>query len=272
MTTAAGLVMLAMALGVGEALAKETVTLVFVGPKSDAYLGFRQAVDEANRQGRFLGYAFEHQHIEPGGGAAMTLPEGVAALFAALPAEPFLALARDNVALPVVNLSATEESLRAACQANAFHAPASDRMREDALSQWAEAGNDRDGVVAKVWNTQFRRYAAIQLSNRFEEAQGTPMSDKSYAGWAGTRLYAQVVMEQGTAQPSTLLSALRSDQVQFDGQKGVPMRFRASGQLNQMILLEKDGKVVGTAPVRGVAAAHELDTLGFNGCEEGSAQ
>lgn len=263
---------LATALGAGVASAKETFTLAFVGPQDDAFRGFQQAIDEANRQGRFLGYAFHHEYIEPGDQAAMALPEGTSAVFASLPAKPFLALARHHDKLPVFNLSATEAALRTVCQANAFHAPASDRMLSDAVTQWTQAGNDADGVVAKVWNTQFRRYAAIQLSNRFEEGQGVPLSDTGYAGWAGTRLYTQVVMEQGTAQASTILDTLRGDQVQFDGAKGVPMQFRASGQLNQMILLEQDGKVVGTAPVRGVAAAHELTTLGFNGCEEGSSQ
>ncbi len=262
---------MALTLAAAVAQAKEKVVLTFVGPEDEAYLGFRQAVDEANRQGRFLGFEFAQERVAPGDGAATQLASGTSAVFASLPATPFATLARKHASLPVFNLSARDDSLRSMCLANAFHAPASDRMLGDALAQWAKAGNDPATVQAKVWNTQFRRYAAIQLSNRFEEGQGRPMSDLAYAGWAGTRLYTQVVMEQGGAAAPVMLDALHSEDVQFDGAKGVPMRFRSSGQLNQMLLLEQGGKVVGTAPVRGVAAAHELETLGFNGCKEGSA-
>jgi ABC-type branched-subunit amino acid transport system substrate-binding protein len=248
--------------------AEEAVTLTFVGPSADAYKGFLQALDESNRQGRFLGFTFEHERI-----AAVDLAEaGTAgalgsAIFVAGGAERVLAVAEATAGRPVFNLTSPDDALRERCLPGVFHTAASDAMLSDAVAQWASAGNSVEGVVARVWNTQFRRYAAIQLSQRFEGAQGIPLSDQAYAGWAAAKLYAQVVMAQGSADPGVMLQALRED-VAFDGQKGVPMQFRASGQLNQMILLEKDGKVLGQAPVRGVRAPHELESLGFTGCKE----
>jgi ABC-type branched-subunit amino acid transport system substrate-binding protein len=249
--------------------AKESVSLLFVGGDGDAYRGFVQALAEANRQGRFLGFEFTHRRIAidgkaapPGDGA-----EKVAALFTAVSPETFIAMARTHAGLPVFNLTSRDDALRELCLPNAFHAPPSERMLADAVAQWREAGNTDGDVSARVWDTGFRRYAAAQLSGRFEQGQGRAMTDEAYAGWAATKLYAEAVMSQKSADAATMLEALHADTA-FDGQKGVSMQFRDSGQLNQMILLVQDGKVVGEAPVRGLHQAYELETLGFTGCKE----
>ncbi|MEO0973954.1 MAG: hypothetical protein AAFX85_12750 [Pseudomonadota bacterium] len=248
------------------AAAKDVVNVLFVGSEGDAYRGFLQALDEANLQGRFLGYEFAAERgnldtLLQGGG------EQVSAIFTAVPDAPFRALAARFPQVPMINLTSRTEALRRACTRHTFFAAATDAMLDDAMAQWKAAGNDAEGVAVKVWNTSFRRYAAIQVSIRFAEGQGQLMSDEAYAGWAATRLFGQVVVETGTTEPAALIKALHGD-VQFDGSKGVPMNYRTSGQLNQMLLLEKDGRVVGTAPVRGVREAFELETLGYAGCKE----
>lgn len=249
------------------AIGAQTVSVVYVGDEDDHYLGFRQALDEANRQGRFLGITFEQRAVDAADQGSQPLANGVSAVFGALDSQAIHALARRHADVPVFNLASRDDALRRNCQRNLFHAPPSRQMLADARQQWAAAGNDPDDVQVRAWNTEFRRYAAIQVSKRFEESQGRPMSDAAYAAWAATRLFAQVVVEQSTTDPAALIEALHGD-VQFDGAKGVPMQFRATGQLNQMLLLEQDGRVVGTAPVRGVHEPHELETLGYVGCEE----
>jgi ABC-type branched-subunit amino acid transport system substrate-binding protein len=258
--------------GAGAATAAaETIAVAFVGEQADAYAGFLQALDEANRQGRFLGFDFRHEAFAAGalsdGGGLPEAGANAVAVFAALEAPRFAALARAHENVPVFNLTSRADSLRRLCRRHAFHASVSEQMLADAVAQWRRAGKAPADVVATVWNTDYKRYAAAQLSGRFEDTHGRPMSDEAYAGWAATKLYAQVVMAQQTAAPGPIIEALHTD-VGFDGVKGVPMQFRATGQLNQMILLEKDGKVVGEAPVRPLHDSHELETLGFNGCKE----
>jgi len=46
------------------------------------------------------------------------------------------------------------------------------------------------------------------------------------------------------------------------------MNFRDTGQLRQLILLVEEDKIVGEAPVRGVAKPPTLDSLGLLNCEK----
>lgn len=261
----------ALAIGAAGVAVGETVTLTFVGGQGDAWKGFLQALDESNRQGRFLGFDFAHEQVAvqrvSGDGEVPGVDEDTVALFTAVAADRFAAIARAHPDLPVFNLTSRDDGLRQLCLPNAFHAAPSNRMLADALDQWDEAGKEPADVTPAVWNTSYPRYAGKQLSNRFEEEQGQPMTDEAYAGWAAAKLYTQVVMSYQTAAPEPMLEALHTD-VAFDGVKGVPMQFRESGQLNQMILLEKEGRVVGEAPVSPLHDSHELTTLGFNGCKE----
>lgn len=253
------------------AAGQEVVSVIYVGAQGDAYLGFRQALDEANRQGRFLGLSFTHERVAD---ESATPPSerghaetGYSAVFTTLDGRPFQRLANHYEGYPIVQLTSRSNALRQACVRNHFFAAPSEQMIEDALAQRAAAGKEAADIRVRAWNTEFRRYAAIQVSKRFEEGQGQAMSDDAYAGWAATRLVAQVIAQRRVFDPGELVEALHRD-VEFDGAKGVPMQFRASGQLNQMLLFEKDGRVVGTAPVRGVHEPHELESLGFAGCLE----
>jgi hypothetical protein len=46
------------------------------------------------------------------------------------------------------------------------------------------------------------------------------------------------------------------------------MKFRATGQLSQILLIIENGKLVGEAPVKGVVDPLDLDSLGAVECQK----
>ncbi|RME36020.1 MAG: hypothetical protein D6786_00175 [Gammaproteobacteria bacterium] len=242
------------------------VKLAYVGePGTSALAGVRQGLSEANVQGRFLGQEYRLEVLPPAAAEQDLSGEGgFAAVIAALPAPALLSLARGNPDLPVFNITAREDDLRDACLPNLLHVIPSERMLRDAEAQWRRKHPD-SGARAHAWDEHFRKYAASQLNKRFREDQGIPMDDEAWAGWAAARMVADLVARRQSADPEGLLAALRG-RIDFDGQKGVKMNFRPNGQLSQVIFLVENGRVVGEAPVRGVAGAAGLESLGKSEC------
>ncbi|MCY4281483.1 MAG: hypothetical protein OXE03_00980, partial [Gammaproteobacteria bacterium] len=63
-----------------------------------------------------------------------------------------------------------------------------------------------------------------------------------------------------------MLEFLKGD-LGFDGQKGLGLDFRNTGQLRQLLLIsDADGKLLGEAPVRGVVEPDDMDSLGLASC------
>jgi hypothetical protein len=60
-----------------------------------------------------------------------------------------------------------------------------------------------------------------------------------------------------------LLNHLKTN-LSFDGQKGLNMNFRETGQLRQLILIVENNELKGEAPVRGVS--NDIDSLGIREC------
>lgn len=244
-----------------RAAAPMEVTIGWIGDKaSSAFRGAEQGIEEANRQGRFLGQRYQLVVL---GAAEEATAAGAAAIVTAVDSAHLAGLAA-TTGLPVFNVGTTADADRALCLPHLFHIQPSEAMRAAALAQWlaADGADTKGGEVRGVaWNARFERYAASQLNKRYAETHGgEPMDDAAWAGWAAVKLYADAVARVGT-DPARMLDFLRED-LAFDGQKGVEMGFRSSGQLRQVILLERNGVVVGEAPVRG----KDLDSLGGGDC------
>jgi hypothetical protein len=247
-------------------MAAQEVRIVYVGPtEHTVWNGIRQGLHEANLLGGFTGYTFAVQPIN-----LETLTHTVTqppplAVIAAADAATLQQLGAHFAAagVAVLNLTADDETLRRACQGNLFHIAPSAGMKADAVAQWQQK-NPQATVQAQAWHHDFTKFAARELNNRFRKAYGLPMDDNAWAGWAALKLLSEAVVRAQTTEPGRLLAYVR-DELEFDGQKGVPQTFRNTGQLRQPLLLVADGKLVGEAPVRGVS--DDLDSLGLPACK-----
>jgi hypothetical protein len=243
------------------------VSLAYVGVESDtAYLGVRQGLAEANLQGRFLGQEYAIEAVAPEAAAGTDFTPHLAIVVAA-DAGLLQELAVRWPDHAVLNARAGDDALRAACIPNLLHVIPSEHMRQDAVGQWRSRNPDAE-VAALAWHPDFMKFAGRDLNKRFRAAFDTGMDDYAWAGWAAVKMISDMVARRGPEAPAALLQHLRSD-LAFDGQKGIDLSFRATGQLRQPLLLVEHGRLVGEAPVRGVAASDaDLDSLGLTECRK----
>ncbi len=243
------------------------IAFAYVGDSAHgAYQGALQGLKEANLQGRFLGRSYELSAYASIGALA-DAAEAPVAIFGVLEREGLLSLADSFPGVPVMNLSLDADELRTACQsASVLHVPPSQRMKKDAVDQWRQAHPEQQDLLqAQAWHPDFLKFAARDLNKRFRASFHQPMDDASWAGWAAVRMVAEALNRERLHAPGALLEYLRT-RLAFDGQKGAPMSFRDTGQLRQPLLLVRAGELIGEAPVRGVAAAIDLDSLGLPAC------
>jgi hypothetical protein len=238
------------------------VPLWYIGETAgSAWLGAQQGLTEINLQGRFAGFEFE---LRPATMEQLRSAGAVEVVLAAVPAASLETLSEALPQVPIFNLAADDDTLRAACRPNLFSTLPSAGMKRDALGQWREA-NPQGEAEAVGWNHNFRRYSSRDLNRRFLDASGRPMDDIAWAGWAAVRIAGEAVMRTASTDPGTLRAFLRED-LSFDGSKGFPLTFRETGQLRQPIWIVRDERVIAEAPIAGVADPDDLDTLGLAGC------
>lgn len=238
------------------------VAIAFVGPADgDAWRGASQGLEEANAQGRFLG---QHYRLEAVADAAAARALDATAMVAALPAAGLEALAAQAGGIPVFNVAAADTAVREACLAGLYHTLPGTDMLEDAVRQW-RAAEPASTAHAQAWHPAFEKYAALQLNNRYTERHGVPMTDVAWAAWAAVKLVSDTVARAGDGSPAALVDALATG-IAFDGQKGLDLDFRPTGQLRQPLLLIEDDHIVGEAPVRGQDGGAGLDSLGVTAC------
>ena len=239
-----------------------TVRIGFLGEAdTDPHLGARQGIMEANAQGKFLDIRYELVTVEDSGQAVAIAPS---AIIGAVSPLRLMKLSADASGIPVFNVTAPDDELREECRANLFHTIPSHAMRADALQQW-QRKNAQSAAQARAWHHDFKKYAAGQLNRRYSESSGRAMSDGAWAAWAAVKLLADTVARTRTADPIVLVETLQTE-LAFDGQKGIDMSFRDTGQLRQPLLLIEDDKIVGEAPVRGIVGITNLDSLGLANC------
>ena len=245
-----------------SAAAAAPVIIAYIGDVGGpAHAGARQGISEANAQGRFLGLDYELAMVAD---AEQARALSAAAIVADLPSTELKTLVAAAAGMAVINVTAEDDALRTACSDNLLHTIPSAEMRADAVQQWRQRA-PQSAATANAWHHDFEKYAAAQLNNRYREQFNEPMNDRAWAGWAAVKVASDTVARIGSAVPADLLVALRGE-LAFDGQKGVDMSFRANGQLRQPLLLVEDDRIVGEAPVRGVVADDDLDSLGPADC------
>ncbi len=262
MIAARTLLLLTLAAG----LQGSDVELVLVAPHSGADASVRgvlQGLDEARRQASFLGISYvltRAEAVDP------SVHSGADALFIVGSPDEIIAAAEAAPGVPVFNIVSTDDALRTACRPNLFHTAPTKAMLAAAEAQWGQAHPEDQDVEAHGWRAGFFKFSARELNRRFKQAQGAPMDSDAWAAWAAVKLYSDAVANNPDADGEALIRYLRQD-MEFDGAKGAFLTFRETGQLRQPLLLTVGGKLRGEAPVRGVAAYDELDSLGLLKCQ-----
>ncbi len=258
--------LLVLALSAAQFVSAADVTLLLVGPAtadSSSGAGIEQGVREANQQGRFLGLEYKLVRVDKPAAAGA---HAAAAAFVVGSPDDILAVADALATTPVFNIASHDDALRTACRPNLFHTAPSDKMLADAVAQWKKESDAAD-VVAQAWHESFVKFAGRELNNRFRKAWNTPMDDASWAAWVAVKILSDALANNPEASGADLISYFR-EEMEFDGQKGAYMTFRATGQLGQTLLIVENGKLAGEAPVRGVAASDDLDSLGMQSCAQ----
>ncbi len=221
------------------------IELLYSGPEHGTALrGVQLGLDESNRQGEFLGIKLVLARAAP-----HSLPARAVAILLDRPGavRELAARAGDRA---VLNLSDGSDSLREACLPNVLHVIPSERMKADAVAQWRSRNADAK-VSAAAWHGEAVKFAARDLNKRYRNRFESAMDELAWAGWFAVRAVADTLMRNPAADGAALVGLLKAADG-FDGQKGDPQSFRASGQLRQpLVLVGPSGALLGEAPVRG---------------------
>jgi hypothetical protein len=240
------------------------IKLAYVGDTGNsAYLGAQQGLSEANLQGKFM----NQQYVLDAVTTAEALNTDYApylAVIAAVDHNTYRKLLDKLPNVPVFNVTLEDDDLRTACLPNALHIVASRQMKQDAVAQWQKK-NPKAQVTARTWHHEFVKFAGRDLNKRFSKNYKQPMDDAAWAGWAAVKMSSDTVARENITDPAKLLDYLKTSLL-FDGQMGIEMNFRTTGQLRQPLLLIENGKIAGEAPVKGVANPTDLDSLGNVEC------
>ncbi len=240
------------------------INFAYIGePEHSALLGVYQGLQEAKLQGQFLGQNYHLDIISPAHALNHDYNKYIAVL-TAVDVETFKKISDHLPEITIFNLNLDDDSLRAACLANALHITPSARMREDAVVQWQQK-KPNSNANARAWHGTFVKFAARDLNKRFKKAQHSTMDSDAWAGWAAVKMTSDSVARENISNAKNMLAHLKTN-LSFDGQKGSDMNFRETGQLRQLILLIEKDKIVAEAPVRGVAKPPVLDSLGLLNC------
>ncbi len=196
----------------GTTGAVEEVQLVYVGSTTTVWRGIEQGLREANILGGFTGHTYTVEPVSPEALLGAQRDKLPLAIVAATDAETLQRLSAKFAAasVAVLNLLADDDALRQACLPNLLHVVPSARMKADAVAQWQKRKPTAQ-VQARAWHEDYTKFAAGELNNRFRKAQGLPMDDDAWAGWAVLKLLSEAVARAQSLEPTRILAYLRHE-------------------------------------------------------------
>ncbi len=241
------------------------VRFAFIGEVgSNAHTGVAQGIHEANLQGQFLGQNYTLQEFS-GNDLDEIDADGFIAIIVATDADNLAQIGERFSSHAVFNVSLHDDALREACAPNLLHVIPSAGMLADGKAQWLQKNPDAD-VDVSGWHPKFVKFAARDLNKRYKERFSRQMDQYAWAGWAAVKMTSDSVARKSITEPGAMLEFLKGD-LGFDGQKGLGLDFRNTGQLRQLLLIsDAGGKLLGEAPVRGVVEPDDMDSLGLASC------
>ena len=242
------------------------ISFAFIGDTdSGAHTGVAQGIHEANLQGQFLGQNYSLEEFS-GDDIDAIDPDKFIAIIVATDANNLMQAGARFKDHAVFNVSVHDDALREACAPNLLHVIPSAGMLADARAQWLQKNPDAD-INVSGWHPQFMKFAARDLNKRYKKRASRPMDQYAWAGWAAVKMASDSVARQNITEPGGMLEFLKTG-LAFDGQKGLDMDFRDTGQLRQLVLITgPEGELLGEAPVRGVVAPDDVDSLGLASCK-----
>ena len=241
------------------------INFAFIGATdSNAYDGVAQGIHEANLQGRFLGQNYTLHEFSADNLDAID-PDMFIAFIVASNADDIRQAGdrfRDHA---ILNVAVHDDALREECSSNLLHVIPSSKMLADAEAQWLQKSPGA-GITVSGWHPDFVKFAARDLNKRYKKKFSKPMEQYAWAGWAAVKMTSDSVARKNLTDAAGLLQHLKTE-LSFDGQKGLNMDFRDTGQLRQLLLIAgPEGELLGEAPVRGVVAPDDVDSLGLASC------
>ena len=244
---------------------KTEISFAFIGATdSAAYDGVAQGIHEANLQGRFLGQNYTLHEFSADNMDAID-PGMFIALIVATNADDLRQAGNRFPDHAVFNVAVHDDAPREACSPNLLHVIPSSKMLADAEAQWLQKSPGA-GISVSGWHPDFVKFAARDLNKRFKKRFSKSMGQYAWAGWAAVKMTSDSVARESLTEPAAMLDYLKTG-LSFDGQKGLDMDFRDTGQLRQLLLVAgPGGELLGEAPVRGVVAPDDVDSLGLASC------
>lgn len=91
-----------------------------------------------------------------------------------------------------------------------------------AVTDGASAPNASTPVL---WHESLERFGAEQLNQRYARRFALPMDSDAWAGWFALKLLSESALRAHATTARALARALTDSAAQFDGHKGVPLRF-----------------------------------------------
>jgi ABC transporter substrate binding protein (PQQ-dependent alcohol dehydrogenase system) len=122
------------------------------------------------------------------------------------------------------------------------------------------------GLVPSAWARPHEQWGATQLQERFLHQAKRWMTDRDYSAWMAVRAIGEAATRAKSADPTAIISFMRSDRFELAAYKGARLSFRSwDGQLRQPILLADARSLVSVSPQPGfLHQFSELDTLGID--------
>ncbi len=236
-----------MMLLISYAAAADDITLTWIGSASDAKKGMTQGLEEANLQGKFLGYSIAMQDYQNQEQFERTSQSH--AVLTDMRGKNLAKILRQNPEIPVFYIGTSGHGLSAdQCAANLLQVLPPEANMMAATKAWRESNPGKTNGVATAWHPRFVKFAARDLNKRYKANFGVSMTSSAWAGWVAVKAIATAFSGHGVQAALMFAAPKQRANLGFDGQKGQNMAFREDGLLPQLVLIGDGGELLGEAP------------------------
>ncbi len=115
-------------------------------------------------------------------------------------------------------------------------------LQEWRCDAWSVASGPASDGRARDWHPMLARSGAAQLNTRFRQHAGMAMDEAAWRGWMAVKVAHQAAMRTLAGEADLLA-------LEFDGHKGMPLRFGEDGHLRQPTFrVERNSRLVTVFP------------------------